>query len=175
MRLAVFALVAAGGLGLSLILGWSWMASLPETAAEPQPWQRRELLFLKGAYDRTQDDLSRQPQPSASLQAEQERIVRQMAETARLLPPDAVPADIAELLAAAAAPPPAAPETSLSQLIETVMSDTEELPDLRVGLGDTPLALADFAGLAVDPQLRQPLAPPAAPRKAPAAAAAKPR
>lgn len=174
MRLALVGLFVGGGLGLSLLFGWSWSASAPATAADSPPWQLRELVFLKAAYDRIQQDLARQPQGAASLQAEQDRIVRQMAETARLLPADAVPAELRELLAATGAPAPAE-DASLSQLIEAVASETQETPDLRAGLGGVPQPVAEIAEFAIDPELRRPIGRPPVRRKAPAVATAKSR
>ena len=155
MRLALVGLLAAGGLALTIILGWSWSASVPVAAADPQQWQRRELMFLKATYDRVQADLSRQPQPSASLQAENDRILRLMTETAKLMPAEAVPAEISELLAAAE--PPAAAQETLTQLIESVATETEETLDLRVGLVSSAPAGIDVSAFAIDPELREPI------------------
>jgi hypothetical protein len=121
----------------------------------------RELTFLKAAYDRMQQDGAGQAEASVSLHAERKRIVRQMAETAKLLPIEAVPAELRELLFEAEAVP-----ASLSGLIETIEIEAERRPpDLRVGFGGGPRPVMRTAEFAIDPELREPLRhEPAAPR-----------
>ena len=179
MRSGAIGLLAVAGLALSLFVGWNWPASLSADAGDAQRWQVRELLFLKAAYDRMQDDLARDLEGSASLRDEQKRVMQRMAETATLVPPDAVPAEIGRLLASAAAPPQtetAPPQTepaALTQLIEAVIA--EKAPDLRVGLGPSGAPGIDFSAFAIDPEIRQPIKPPPARRKRAAAAAKKQR
>jgi hypothetical protein len=130
MRWAFAGLLATGGLIIALSLGWSSLGwsdlggsgrhSAPGSATGESAWRLRELIFLKAAYDRTRQDMTRQTEGGASLRAEQERIVRQMAETAKLLPVEVVPAELRALLPnAKAAPAP------LSRLTE---SPPPELP-----------------------------------------------
>ena len=181
MRLALVGLLVAGGLITTLSLGWSgigWSgaSSASGSGAEGSTWQLRELTFLKAAYDRMQQDILQQDgagqaEASASLHAERKRIVRQMTETAKLLPMEAVPAELRELLFDAEAAP-----ASLSRLIETIEVErrpadlppelTERRPpDLRVGFGGGPRPVMRTAEFAIDPELREPLRhEPAAPR-----------
>lgn len=175
MRPGAVGLLAVAGLALSLLLGWNWLASRSADAGEAERWQVRELLFLKAAYDRMQDDLARNLEGSASLRAEQNRVMQRMAETATLVPRETVPAEIGRLLESAAAPPQTKPQTepaALTRLIEAVIADTA--PDLRAGLGPSGGPGIDFSAFAIDPEIRQPIKPPS-PRRKRAAAAPKQR
>jgi hypothetical protein len=166
MRLAFAGLLVAGGLITTLSLGWSGAFSASRSGAEGSSWQLRELTFLKAAYDRMQQDIlqqegSGQAEASASLRAERKRIVRQMTETAKLLPIEAVPAELRELLFEIEAVP-----ASLSGLIETIEMEAERpSPDLRVGFGGGLRPVMRTAEFAIDPELREPLRrEPSAPR-----------
>jgi hypothetical protein len=168
MRWAIAGLLVAGGMTAILWLGWSGMPSAPD-GREEGTWQLRELMFLKAAYDRMQQDMGLESEGSASLREEQKRILRLMNETAKLLPGEAVPAELRPLLLNAEAAP-----SSLSRLIGTI-TDEEQAPeriselaegqllDLRVGLpvasGDGPVPAADAVEFALDPELREPLRP----------------
>ena len=155
MRSGLIGLLAAGGLGLCLIVGWNWPASLSAATEEGTPWQIRELLFLKAAYDRMQDDLARDPEGRDTLRAERDRVVRQMAETAKLAPPDDVPAEIRRLLASSQELPQVE-NAALTTLIETVAIQEYE-PELRAGLGPSAPPGIDFSEFAIDPGIRQPI------------------
>ncbi|HEX2151720.1 MAG TPA: hypothetical protein VHG31_06960 [Stellaceae bacterium] len=182
MRWAFAGLLAAAGLIITLSFGWSgfgWSgpASAPGSAVEESAWQLRELAFLKAAYDRMQQDMARPAEASASLHAGQERILRQMAETAKLLPSEAVPAELRALLLNAEAVP-----VSLSRLIETVAAEAMppdlsdgRTPDLRVGLGGRPPPAVHDAEFAIDPELREPIRHQAAAERADRAPRRKPR
>ena len=165
MRWALAGLLAVGGLITLLGLGWgnlgrSGSLSVLGSAAEEGPWQLRELNFLKAAYDRLQQDMARQMESSASLHAERERVVRQMAETAKLLPVEAVPAELRELV-----PEPEAVPSSPSRPIEAPLVETAAAegrpPDLRVGLrlipGGEPSPIGHAAEFEIDPELREPV------------------
>jgi hypothetical protein len=173
MRLALAGLLTAGGLTAALSLGWIGLLPAPGSVAEESPWQVRELAFLKAAYDRTQHDIDNQTEASASLYGEQQRILREMAETAKLLPAEAIPAELHALLRDAGTAP-----IPLSRLIETIEADerpstaaVRRPPDLRVGLrlatGGGSSSVAEVAEFATDPELREPIQPaPAASRPA---------
>jgi hypothetical protein len=163
MRLAIAGLLVAVGLTTILWLGWSGATSTPDGAEGA--WQLRELMFLKAAHDRMQQDMGRESAGSASLRDEQKRILRKMNETAKLLPEEAVPAELRLLLPGAEAVP-----SSLSRLIETIAAEEPapslaggRNPDLRVGLrvvsGDGPVPATDATEFAIDPALREPLRP----------------
>ncbi|MGD9616091.1 MAG: hypothetical protein AB7H90_12060 [Alphaproteobacteria bacterium] len=181
MRLALAGLLVAGGLITTLSLGWSGLgwggAPSPESGVGEDAWQLRELIFLKTVYDRMQQDIASQAEASASLYAERQRILREMAETAKLLPSEAVPPGLRVLLRDADAAP-----ASLSRLIETIEAEERSPdpparppPDLRVGLrvasGDEPLPVVRAAGLApefaIDPELREPIRSESAPKRTP--------
>jgi hypothetical protein len=180
MRWAFAGLLATGGLITALCLGWSRLgwSDLGESGPHPAPgsaagksaWQLRDLIFLKAAYDRTRQDLTRQTEGSASLRAEQERIVRQMAETSKLLPVEAVPAELRALLPnvkAVPASPSRLTESPLTGLppSETLLGATAaaegRAPDLRVGRRvvsrGAPRPVAHAAEFAIDPELREPV------------------
>ncbi len=106
-----------------------------------------------------QQDGAAQAEASVSLHAERKRVVRQMAETAKLLPIEEVPAELRELLSDAEAAP-----VSLTRLIETIEAERQP-PDLRVGFDGGSHPVMRAAELAIDPELREPLRQePAAPR-----------
>jgi hypothetical protein len=155
MRLAIAGIVAAGLLVLTLILGWSGSTAWRATAVRDQDWRQRELLFLKDAYERVVADLDGRPSRSPSLSAERDRILRNMAETGKLLPAERIPPEVARLLATAAEPP--RPET-IAELIEAVVA--EPIPDFRIGLGKSQDPELDLAEFVVDPLLRQPISDP---------------
>src|SRR5690349_13551260 len=114
MRRTFAGLLAAGGLIAVFCLGlgasWSLPSAAPEPAAADSSWQVRELGFLKAAYDRLQQDRLQQDsvgktEGGASLRREQQLVIRQMAETATLLPEEAVPAELRALLQGAGLTP----------------------------------------------------------------------
>jgi hypothetical protein len=164
MRRALVGLAVAGGLIAIVYLGWSALPLVPVRAAGESTWQLRELAFLKAAYDRMQQEPKHPTEARASLYAEQERIVRQMVETAKLLPAETVPAELRALL------PDAEPmSVALAPPIETIAADSHKpdlveapIPDLRVGLrvvssnGSRPAGRSN--GFAIDPDLRDPIA-----------------
>jgi hypothetical protein len=182
MQWALVGLLAAGGLITILGFGWSgfgWSgpASAPASSVEESAWKLRELAFLKAAYDRMQQDMARPAEASASLHAEQERILRQMTETAKLLPSEAVPAELRALLLNAEAV-----SVSLSRLIETVAAEATppdlsegRTPDLRVGLAGGPRPAVHDVEFAIDPELREPIRHQAATERADRAPRRKPR
>ena len=173
MRWGLAGLLAAGGVITGLCLGWSELLMPPGGVAGDSNWQMRELAFLKAAYDRLQQDNARSHDSSMSLREEQARVLRQIAETAKLLPVEAVPAELRALLGDDAGSVPA----SLSQLIESIetggqLADSEAAearvpenaaPDLRIGLrlgpGGGPLPVMRTAEFATDPELREPIEP----------------
>jgi hypothetical protein len=114
MRWTFAGLLAAGGLITVFCLGWSLPPAAPERAAEDGSWQVRELAYLKSAYDRMQQERLQQAgegeiEGGASLRREQQRIIRQMAQTAKLLPNEAVSDELRALLQGAASMPVPAP------------------------------------------------------------------
>jgi hypothetical protein len=194
MWMALVALLTAGGLIAILYVGWSgleWSRSpwVHENGAEGSTWQLRELAFLKAAYDRMQQDLTRPAEASASLHAEQERIVRRMAETAKLLPADAVPAELRSLLPDTETVSVSLPgridaiaaEGQNPDLAEAQKPDTAEPPppDLRAGLRVTttggPRPTVRAAEFAIDPELRDPIGPEPAPERVAPPPRRKPR
>jgi hypothetical protein len=177
MRVALAGLLGAAVLIAAFYLGWSGLGSngrpvWSSSAAEEPSWQLRELAFLKAAYDRTQLDMARPTEADASLQAERDRIVQRMAETAKLLQADAVPPEVRALLPESETPP-----GSLSGLFETIEAEGHSAdlprpppPDLRVGLTLRRKVIASGlsveraapsggsdAEFATDPTLREPI------------------
>jgi hypothetical protein len=160
MRSGLAGLFAAGGLITALFLVWIGLRPAPGRVVGESPWQLRELSFLKAAYDRTQQDVAQQNmagqgEASASLYAEQERIVRQMKEAARLLPPEIIPEELRALLR----DPGTAPAPG-SRLIEALEAN-QRIPDLRVGWrvanGRGSHPIAHSAEFVIDPELREPI------------------
>jgi hypothetical protein len=149
----------------ALCLGWIGSHLAPARTADESPWQLRELDFLKAAYDRTQQDVAQQHaagagEASASLHAEQERILRQMRDAARLLPPETIPEELRALLHGPGWLEVGATAASGFQPIKTREGD-RRVPDLRVGWrivnsGETP-PITHSAELAIDPELREPI------------------
>jgi hypothetical protein len=170
MRLGLAGLLAAGGLMTALSLAWIGLPSVPGSTTGEGPWQVQELAFLKAAYDRTQQDVLQQDNSgegtaSASLYAEQERIVRQMREVARLLPDEAIPEELRDLLRDAGASS-AVPQSGETTETDARVSDTNvtQVPDLRIGLhratgDDGSGPPAETVQFAVDPELREPIRP----------------
>ena len=62
-------------------------------------WQERELTFLKSIHDRIQIELRHQSDGAASLQKENRLILEAMAEVAKTMSSDNVPADVKMLVA----------------------------------------------------------------------------
>ena len=163
MLRALVGLLVAGGLMTTLYLGCIGSPLEHAIAAGEGPWQLRELALLKAAYDRTQQETARPTEASASLHAERERIVRQIAETAKLLPAETVPAEVRALVSGTEAFP-----VSLTPPIETIAADWQQpdsvetpAPDLRVGRRFISAAGSRPAGrlekFAIDPELREPI------------------
>jgi hypothetical protein len=159
MRLALLGLLAAGGLALSVALGWGGTTLVPATASGQSSWRLRELALLKAALERVQHDFAHPNDGMASLEAERNRILRQIRATAELMPPDAVPAEFRKFLPPGAGAGPAAREASLARLIETVAAEAPapRSPDLRVGLSLVRRPVAPVASFAMDPALREPI------------------
>ncbi len=163
MLRALVGLLVTGGL-IALYLLWSGSPLERARAAAESTWQLRELAFLKAAYDRMQQEAMQPTEASASLQAEQERIVRQIAETAKLLPAETVPAELRALLSDTEVVPtlPTTPIETISAVGQRPdLAEAPPAPDLRVGLrvvsvaGSRPAGRVD--GPAIDPELREPI------------------
>jgi hypothetical protein len=167
--LAVLILVAVmGSAGYAAHAVWDRLSAFWTSVQEADDWRQRELLFLKAAYDRLGAQLTRQPGgPGAdSLRGEQDVIRRMMVETAKALPPEAIPPEIRAVVdpiavtpsQAAAASPGSAPMSSR---------------DVPVPAGAAPLNAATLPIVATPPVAAAPpviAAPPvaAAPPIAPA-------
>ena len=161
MRRTLAGLLAAGGLITAVCLGWSLPQAASERTAADATWQRRELVFLKAAYDRMRQDGEQESEGSASLRQEQQRIVGQMAEIAKLLPSEAVPAELRALLQGAGkAAGPVPPQHRSEQQAERPGFERRR-PDLRIGLpvgfAGGPHPSPQTAEFAIAPELREPL------------------
>src|SRR5258706_14670078 len=95
--LAVLILVVLVGSAAYVVrAAWDRLSAFWTSAQEADDWRQRELLFLKAAYDRLGAQLTRQPGgPGAgSLRGEHDVIRRMMIETAKGVPPGAIPPGI---------------------------------------------------------------------------------
>src|SRR5882757_1174123 len=126
--LAVLILVVLVGSAAYVVrAAWDRLSAFWTSAQEADDWRQRELLFLKAAYDRLGAQLSRQPGgPGAdSLRGEQDVIRRMMIETAKAVPPEAIPPEIRAVVdPTAVTPSQAAPASSDS----APMSSSRDVP-----------------------------------------------
>jgi len=163
MRWALGGLLAAGGLTAIFCLGWGLPSTAPAPAAGNASWQMRELTFLKAAYDRLQQDGKGETESKASLRREQQQIVGQMADTAKLMPDEAVPAELRPLLQAAAAMPVPPPQRSKREAAGSGISEARLLerrtPDLRsglpIGVAGAPRPVMQPSDFTTAPELRE--------------------
>jgi hypothetical protein len=159
MRWTFAGLLAAGGLITVFCLGWSLPPAAPERAAEDGSWQVRELAYLKSAYDRMQQERLQQAgegeiEGGASLRREQQRIIRQMAQTATLLPNEAVSDELRALLQGAASMSVPAPLPAGKTEAERPNPE-RPAPRLQVGFTGEPRPVVQFTDFAIDPELRE--------------------
>ena len=181
MLRAVGGMLVAGGLVAALYLLWSGSPFERVRAAGGSGWQLRELALLKAAYDRMQREAAPSAEAGASLDAERERIVRQIAATARLLPAGSVPAELRALLSEAepAAVSPAAPMPPSAAGAGNADPAAMPAPDLRTGLrvmvAGRPGAAGAAGEFAIDPELREPIAQDPGPQPEERPARRKPR
>ena len=156
-------LLVAGGLLASVYLVSIGAPLEHVPAVREHAWQLRELAFLKAAYDRIQQDLTRPSEASASLEAERERVARQIAETAKLLPPERIPAGLRALLSKTETAPVSPALSGATMPANGQKPDPVEMPapDLRVGLRLVSVGVSQRSPraevFAIDPELREPV------------------
>jgi outer membrane protein OmpA-like peptidoglycan-associated protein len=83
-------------------------------------WQQRELAFLKSIHDRIQIELQNQSQGSASLQRENRLILDAMADVAKTMSSNNIPADVKVLLAGSRL----TSDDAIGSLIEAIVPKT---------------------------------------------------
>jgi len=153
MRLGIIAVVAAL-LGAGIVAAEK-AATWGTQIEDGQDWRRRELLFLKTAYDRVQADAKERSDGggAASLENQRRTLLRRMAEIGKGMPPSEMPDEVRALLQPPE-PKPAPPEPAP----EPIRAAAEEPPlRLETGMNDPRAPSIDLAGLSPGSDLRLPL------------------